>query len=217
MKYLYAIFASLLLALSLQAEIIHVPADQPTIQAGINTAVDGDTVLVADGTYIENINYLGKAITVASHYLMDSDTAHISNTVIDGSQPPNPNEGSVVTFNSGEDTTSVLSGFTITGGVGSYYAFWDLQVGGGIWIEGGATITHNYIINNSVQHSIRYTVGGGIGIWTGWPDALPNGHVIVRHNWIAQNNCSERVFGGGRHRGYREWNDPDRQQYYHPK
>lgn len=30
--------------------IIHVPADEPTIQAGIDATVNGDTVLVADGS-----------------------------------------------------------------------------------------------------------------------------------------------------------------------
>ncbi len=79
-------FVTLLTRISF-AGIINVPGDQATIQAGINVAVDGDTVLVEDDIYYENINYNGKAITVASHYFVDGDTSHISNTIIDGSSP----------------------------------------------------------------------------------------------------------------------------------
>ena len=42
------------------------PADQVTIQAAINAASNGDTVVVEPGTYVEKINFLGKAITVTS-------------------------------------------------------------------------------------------------------------------------------------------------------
>ena len=64
-KPLLPIFLVLLSNLAL-ANIIHVPADQPTIQAGINAASNGDTVLVSAGTYYENINFNGKSITVTS-------------------------------------------------------------------------------------------------------------------------------------------------------
>jgi len=51
---------------------IRVPADQPTIQAGIGAALAGDKVLVAPGTYAERITFSGKAITVASEMGLSS-------------------------------------------------------------------------------------------------------------------------------------------------
>src|SRR5262245_49247689 len=74
------------------AGTIHVPADQPTIQSGIDAAVDGDTVLVAPGLYVERIWFMGKAITVKS-------SGGPAVTVIDGS---GPGPSSVVTFAAGE-------------------------------------------------------------------------------------------------------------------
>ena len=67
------------------AGIIRVPQDQESIQAGINAAVSGDTVLVADSTYYENINFQGKAVIVASYFLLENDSVHIDSTIIDGS------------------------------------------------------------------------------------------------------------------------------------
>lgn len=45
-------FIILLGAQLCMAATIHVPADSATIQAGINGAVNGDTVLVAKGAWV---------------------------------------------------------------------------------------------------------------------------------------------------------------------
>jgi len=78
-----------------------------TIQKGIDSSSDGDTVLVAAGTYVENINYNGKNIMVGSLYLTTQDTSYISFTIIDSDS-----SGSIVVFESFEDSTAVLNGFT---------------------------------------------------------------------------------------------------------
>ena len=78
-----------------------------TIQTAIDSASDGDTVLVAAGTYNENINYNGKNIIVGSLYLTTQDTSYISSTIIGGDS-----SGSIVLFESFEDSTAVLNGFT---------------------------------------------------------------------------------------------------------
>ncbi|HWR69941.1 MAG TPA: hypothetical protein VN415_02695, partial [Dehalococcoidia bacterium] len=100
-----------------------VTQDYATIQAAIDASNDGDTVVVSEGTYMENIRYRGKAIVVGSLYLVDSDTTHIAKTIIDGSSSTQADSGSVVYFVDGEDTTSVLCGFTIQGGSGTRYLY----------------------------------------------------------------------------------------------
>ena len=166
--------------------ILNVPGEFTTIQSAINAAINGDTILVANGTYFENINFKGKAITVASRFLIDGNTNHITNTVINGSQPSHPDSGSVVTFSSGEDTTSVLYGFTITGGTGSSQGSVGKGGGGIKCHNSGAKILHNIIENNHVSSSTEITNGGGIA---GGP-INSNSWIIVENNTIRNNSVT---------------------------
>jgi hypothetical protein len=64
--------------------VIRVPEDQPSIQAGVDAAGDGDLVLVAPGFYFEKVELEARRITVASWYLVSRDVDHRAATVISG-------------------------------------------------------------------------------------------------------------------------------------
>lgn len=149
---------------SAHAATIHVPADQPTIQAAINAAANGDTILVAPGIYKENINFNGKAITVTS-------SGGTSVTTIDGGNKPGL---ATVVFANAETSTSVISNFTIRGGGNTIFTG---TSDGGIYVNGAAptiqnnTITANYCHNIDVQFGtatiINNEISGVLQDYTG--------------------------------------------------
>ncbi len=65
-----AAFVGILAAADANADTLHVPSHYATIQSAINAAVDGDEVVIADGTYTgdgnRDLDFNGKAITVRS-------------------------------------------------------------------------------------------------------------------------------------------------------
>ncbi|MCD6329471.1 MAG: hypothetical protein J7M10_03815, partial [Candidatus Cloacimonetes bacterium] len=122
-----------------------------SIQQGINNSVNGDTVLVYPGTYFENINYNGKNITVSSLYLTTHADSFINKTIIDGNQ-----NGSVVTFSNGEDSTAVIYGLTIVNGTGTIDFMQEL-LGGGIFCKNASPLINFCIIYNNSSYK-----GGGI-------------------------------------------------------
>ncbi|MHA1713123.1 MAG: hypothetical protein ACTSW4_03645 [Candidatus Ranarchaeia archaeon] len=71
--------------------------DFERIQDAIDYSWDGDTIIVNQGNYYENINFNGRAITLMGQ----------------GGSRIDPVSGDSVTFNFGEDSNSVLSGFVI--------------------------------------------------------------------------------------------------------
>ncbi|MDE0317575.1 MAG: right-handed parallel beta-helix repeat-containing protein [Candidatus Poribacteria bacterium] len=140
-------FIALLFSLSplAFAATIHVPADQPTIQAGIDIAQNGDTVLVDDGIYKGegnvNIDFKGKRIIVKSRNGAEK-------TIIDCEKKL---ETRGFIFQNEETDASVLDGFTIKNG--------NQKFGGGIYLTTSSPTIKNCVIdsNQSIPGS-----GGGI-------------------------------------------------------
>jgi len=144
-KYMFMIF--MILMTGIFATTIYIPEDYATIQEGIDASEDGDEIIVSPGIYVENIDFAGKAVILGSLFYTTQDTSYISQTIIDGDQ-----DGSVVTFESEEDFTSALTGFTITNGHADY--------GGGIYCSSSSpSLVNVTITGNSTE---LYGRGGGI-------------------------------------------------------
>ena len=183
------VFAVLLLGLitgNSPALVLNVPSSYSTIQAGIDAAASGDTVLVAPATYYENINFRGKNIIVASNYLLSGSPGAIDSTIINGGNSFT-DTGSCVLIVSGEDSTAKLEGLTITRGTGT---LWTGEHGGTLNREGGGVlialsspvIRHNIILDNSATNRSGATSAGGGGIRAGDGNPLIEGNVIMLNN-----------------------------------
>ncbi len=139
-----------------------------TVSSAIGAAGGGDTVLVCPGTYVENIDFAGKGITVRS-------AAGPAVTILDGNAT-----GSVVTFVAGETGSSVLEGFTIRNGLASHE-------GGGIRIAGASPVVRGNVVMDN-----KGCAGTGISILFASP--LVEENTITQNT---QAGCSGGTGGGG--------------------
>jgi len=179
------------------AAVLRVPSEYPSIQQAISDSNDGDTVIVSPGIYYETINFSGKNITVTS--TDPNDRGIVGYTIINAD-----GDGTVVTFENGESDKAVLTGFTITGGIGTLdYSYEDSSYsykqfyGAGIYCNYNAspTISHCVVTRNhapyyenidDTTYDIAYSSGGGI--------CCMGSRAVVTHNTVYNNSAYQ---GGG--------------------
>ncbi|UCD56040.1 MAG: right-handed parallel beta-helix repeat-containing protein, partial [Candidatus Hydrogenedentota bacterium] len=168
------------------ADTHYVPDDFLTIQEALDRAVDGDTIIVRDGTHTgagnKNLDFGGKAVTLKS----ENGPA---NCIIDCE-----NDDRAFTFDDGEEADSVVDGFTVINGLAT--GSWPDDHGGGISCErfSSPTITNCVISNNTAGGD-----GGGIVCYASSPtitnctisanSARYGGGIFCGHSEPSFTNC----------------------------
>jgi hypothetical protein len=145
------------------ADTIQVPGDQPTIQAGLNAAGPGDSVVVAAGIYVENIIWP----EVNGIKLIGQGR---ESTIIDGNDA-----ASVIRFEAAQiiDNSTILEGFTIQGG--NALPPWPESEGGGVFLYYADPILRDLTIQDNVADDF----GGGVYAWQSSPLLV---RVVIAHN-----------------------------------
>lgn len=147
----------LLLPLTLGAAILHVAQDgtqaYSSLQSAVNVAADMDTILIHPATYYENIEIIGRKLTIGSLELTTADSTYITQTVIDANQ-----SGSC--FSITEDSEITLQGLYLTNGIGTPSPNWGDEKGGAVFVFfSSLNIVNCHIIGN------RAWSGAGIFFW----------------------------------------------------
>jgi len=185
------------------AKEILVPRDFIRIQDAIAYASNDDVIVVSPGSYCENIDFMGKDVRLVSEMGAQS-------TIIDGCRL-----GSVVTFKNGELYSSVIEGFTLKNGSGTYDSYWNDYYGAGIFCENNSSpkIVGNIVTSNWADGGYNRGKGGGIYCNCSSPIIVENvicdnyafngggvycydSFAIVRNN-IIKNNRGNNGGGGG--------------------
>lgn len=158
------------------AATLSVPAQYTTIQAAINAAAAGDTVLVSAGFYQGAGNVAldpsGKAITIRS-------TGGAQSCTLDGRGAP------ILDVHSGETSKTVISGFTVE--------FGESASNGAVIISSSSPTISNCNFHNNIAGSTSGSAGGAIAISTGSP--IIKGCAF--YNNVASNSAGAIFVGGG--------------------
>jgi hypothetical protein len=158
--------------------VIVITPDGPTIQEVLCVAVTGDEIVVAPGTYRENLQFCGAEVILRGSNPQEPDV--VASTIIDGG-----GLGPVVLFTGLETEASVLAGLTIQNGRAGSGA----GVCGGLrGVPGWSRYSRAIIRNNRIRgNSATLYGGGGIAYVAG----------AIQGNTISENSAVGQESGGG--------------------
>lgn len=161
-----------------------------SISEAIRSSAAGDTLLLNDGVYFESVRVLNHSVVLASRFILDADTSHISGTVIDAHAAVADTQSCVVSSLPTTDSLSLL-GLTLRNGHGTIWHTDDVN-----YIAGGAIhVTQGRIsIRNCCIEASGAEWGGGVFCITEnqSPDEI---QIELRYSRIT--NCRAEYYGGG--------------------
>jgi hypothetical protein len=155
-------------------KVITVPNPQTNLQAAIDNASPGDTIIVGPGIYDTNLDFKGKDIILVSE-------TGAANTILDGGGRLE----AVVRMNTGEPPTATLDGFTVTNGAGHDLGN-STYFGGGVYLSGTSPTIKNCIITGNSAND------GGGGIYSDGDTTSP-----TIENCTITANSTTNASGGG--------------------
>jgi hypothetical protein len=218
MKYLVApsVLAALTLVTTMTGQVLRVPSQYTTITAALAGAKSGTTILVAAGTYNEQLTWPA----VNGIRLMSEEGA--AKTTIDGQK-----KGTVITFTGALSRSTVLQGFTVANGflqnsnnrnygaglsinqasptirenriTGNVLDGPNWNYGGGIYVTGSGAnplITGNVIDANEARNG-SWNYGAGIYVGSGAMAEIVGNQVLNNKNHSPANNSGNRGHGAG--------------------
>ncbi len=153
---------------SASAAVINVPADQLTIQAAIDVAANGDEIIIAAGTYTEQLDLLGKSLLIRGTGTPDltiidaggmqgviinsSAAVELRNLTLQNASATSTSGASIISTNSGLTLTNcVLTGNNVTDGTGAALGV----------LGGTLTLTNTTVINNFSSSAFSPAPFGG--------------------------------------------------------
>ena len=151
-----------------------VPSSYAAIQDAIDAASDGDEICVAAGSYAEQIDFEGKALSIVG-------VAGSAATTLDGG-----GNGPVVSLASGEGPGTALTGFTITGGLASD--------GAGVYVDGASLALSDVVLSGN---GCADTLCHGAGLWAYGADLQLTDVRIAGNSLTTGHSLESLSYGAG--------------------